>query len=157
MFDIIKREQVFWLQNIFNIILCYLMCYLFLRVPNAKLQGGVVINMKKIEKRLRKHKKRVVLLVIVSVLLVSTGVLANTCFSSVASASNTIEHYKYYKCYIIQGGDTFWSIAQAHRTAEYESIDSYLKEVYEINKIGNTESIMTGHTLILPYYDTVLK
>lgn len=112
--------------------------------------------MRSLDKNLGGYRKHILYLGIVTIVLVIIGVIASNCFTSISQASDLeAEGYKYYKCYTIQSGDTMWSIATEHRTLEYDSIDSYLEEVYVINKIGDSKSIIAGHTLILPYYSEV--
>lgn len=63
--------------------------------------------------------------------------------------------YKYYKTIVVGTDDTLWSIAEEYCPEEYHSYQEFIKEVKQVNRIGDT--IYAGNTIIVPYYSTELK
>ncbi|MDO4616633.1 MAG: LysM peptidoglycan-binding domain-containing protein [Lachnospiraceae bacterium] len=64
--------------------------------------------------------------------------------------------FKYYTSITIQDGDTLWTIAEEHRTEEYDTVKAYIKEVREINHLSG-DQIISGSTLVIPYYTDEYK
>lgn len=58
---------------------------------------------------------------------------------------------KYFKCIVVDDGDTLTSIAKENITSEYESIQKYIAEVKSINGLSD-DLILSGGTLVVPYY-----
>lgn len=79
------------------------------------------------------------------------------CYGAGANANGGAQEptYKYYKTIIVGTDDTLWSIAEAYCPEEYHSYREFIKEVKQINNIGDT--IYAGNTIIVPYYSTELK
>lgn len=85
-----------------------------------------------------------------------TGLIFTLCCTFLLRPSNlyaqpSLENHKYYTSIEIESGDTLWSIAEQFRTAEYISVQDYIKEVKEINGLSG-DSITSGCYLIIPYY-----
>lgn len=59
---------------------------------------------------------------------------------------------KYFISYVVQRGDTLWSIANEHMSGQYASAYHYIQEIMETNHLEHTV-IKTGQMLILPCYD----
>ena len=58
----------------------------------------------------------------------------------------------------IQPGDTIWELADDYMDEQhYESREAYIREVQELNSLADTDSIVSGQYLILPYYSTEYK
>ena len=72
-------------------------------------------------------------------------------------AEETQTRYKYYTDIYIDYGDTLWDIANQYMTEEYTSIQSYIKEVCEINSMTYDDAIYYGQRLIIPYYSDEFK
>lgn len=66
-------------------------------------------------------------------------------------------YYKYYANVRIQPGDTIWDLAADYMDENYESREDYIREVKELNSLSDTDSIISGQYLILPYYSTEYK
>lgn len=64
--------------------------------------------------------------------------------------------YKYYTAVTVRCDDTLWDIAQKYMTEDYSSIQSYMKEIKEVNNM-KSDAIYYGQKLILPYYSTEWK
>ena len=73
-----------------------------------------------------------------------------------ARESDTI-YYKYYTNIEIQPGDTLWDLAAEYMDDQYESRAAYVAEVRQINGIGDSDSIVSGEYLVMPYYSTEYK
>lgn len=73
-----------------------------------------------------------------------------------AKESDTI-YYKYYTNIEIQPGDTLWDLAEDYMGDQYESRAVYVAEVRQINGIADSDSIVSGQYLIMPYYSAEYK
>ncbi len=72
-------------------------------------------------------------------------------YSSIRTQANT--GFKYYTCITVQSGETLWSIADRYIDyGHYESKDTYIKEVENINHLNNRDSLLVGQSLVVPYY-----
>ena len=71
-------------------------------------------------------------------------------------------------CFAIQGtakvirppyqpGDTLWDLAEDYMGDQYESRAVYVAEVRQINGIADSDSIVSGQYLIMPYYSAEYK
>lgn len=65
------------------------------------------------------------------------------------------ETYKYYTDIRVKSGETLWDIAMEYMTEEYRSPSDYIREVKQINNIG--EQIQYGQYLTIPYYSELQK
>ncbi len=72
---------------------------------------------------------------------------------SKASASDDmrINDRKFFASYVVQDGDTLWTIAENYITKEYTSINEYIDEVKTSNHLGS-DMIKPGTLLVVPYY-----
>ncbi len=64
--------------------------------------------------------------------------------------------YKYYTSIRIKSGDTLTSIARQYYTLDFSSLADYIREVRFINHL-DSDRIVAGKRLIVPYYSTELK
>jgi hypothetical protein len=90
-----------------------------------------------------------------------TSLLAALCLSvllfSTDSQAGTGEHmvYKYYTCITVPSGASLWSISEEYMdVAYYDSVSAYINEVMHINRLDAEDKILTGQSLILPYYSS---
>ena len=58
---------------------------------------------------------------------------------------------KYYKSYMIEYGDTLWTIAEKNCGTEWKNNWDYIDEVMRINGL-HSDKIRAGYHLTLPYY-----
>ena len=52
----------------------------------------------------------------------------------------------------ITEGDTIWTIAEENYTADAENMESYVKEICQINNLTMDDTIHTGANLVVPVY-----
>jgi len=76
---------------------------------------------------------------------------------SSAQEENKQISYKYFKSIMIESGDTLTDIANMYLDEHYDSVQEYIDEVASINHLHNTDKIISGRYLIVPYYSTQLK
>lgn len=61
------------------------------------------------------------------------------------------DYHKYYKSIVLEEGDSLWSIAKEYCNEDIQSIDSYIKELEELNQL-DSDLIHEGHGLTIAYY-----
>ena len=87
--------------------------------------------------------------IVVAVVMISIILLRSTN----AQAAPAEVSYKYFTSIQVEQGDTLWTIASEHLSAEYNDIHEYISEVCTINHISENE-IHAGQYLVIPYYST---
>lgn len=70
-----------------------------------------------------------------------------------SKASDKQTTFKYYTSIKVEQGDTLWSIAKEHMGTEYASIQHYIDEVKQLNKL-RVDDIHSGQYLMIPYYSS---
>lgn len=101
----------------------------------------------------RKRQQRVKGIATISALILS--ILIVFCVFGVDTNARSIEdhpEYKYFTNYELESGDTLWSIAETYADHHYDSIEDYIEEVCIINSISKESYLITGTSLIIPYY-----
>lgn len=73
-------------------------------------------------------------------------------YSSINSSAN--EGFKYYTIVTVEAGESLWDIAVDYMDGHYDSRDSYIAEVCNINHLDEAGTIIAGQTLIIPYYSS---
>ncbi len=112
--------------------------------------------MKKRERiqRLRRERRRKAL----TVLSVSAAAAAMVliCFLSYGSIrTNANTGFKYYTSITVEPGDSLWELAGEYMDGEhYADRNSFISEVRHINRLDDENGIVTGQTLIIPYYSS---
>ncbi len=107
----------------------------------------------------RKRKEQIkgffsITALLISIVIVFTisGVRTN------ARSINDLPEYKYYMSYELEYGDTLWKIASIYCDYNhYDSIEDYMEEVCLINSISTETNLLSGASLIIPYYDQNFK
>jgi hypothetical protein len=102
-------------------------------------------------KRFREIKLKWIIMI--SVLLVVAG--GTIVYFSTISEAGTGEdvEYKYYKSITVPANATVWTIADEYMDPDhYASIEEYIKEVKHVNSLGDDDTLLSGQSLILPYY-----
>lgn len=102
--------------------------------------------------RRRRQIKRQLMLFFTTILLIACFSVLGFGIKAKAQSSTEDISYKYYKSIMVQSGDTIWDYAKAYADHEfYDSYDSYIAEVMQINSLDN-DAIQSGQYIILPYY-----
>jgi hypothetical protein len=80
--------------------------------------------------------------------------LAVMLYSTVSQAGGGKDiQFKYYKCISVPSGASLWSVSEENMDeAHYDSVEEFMNEVMYINRLDEEDIVMTGQTLIVPYY-----
>lgn len=92
----------------------------------------------------------VLVLVIVAVTVLTVRLV------TVNAKSSDVELYKYYTSYEIQPGDTLYAIAEKYTEGTDVSIEDYIDEVKDNNKMSD-DKIVSGMYIIISYYSEEYK
>lgn len=101
----------------------------------------------------RKRQQRIHGIATVSALILS--ILIVFCIFGVDTNARSIDdhpEYKYFTNYELEYGDTLWSIAEEYADHHYASVEDYIEEVCTINSIAKDACLLSGTSLIIPYY-----
>lgn len=91
-------------------------------------------------------------IIVMTICLVIAVAVTYGSFISIAKSNQPEEKvYKYYTSIQIQSGDTLWELANDYISAEYTSVNDYIKEVKQLNSLKN-DNIHEGQYLTVPYY-----
>lgn len=98
------------------------------------------------------HKELTILYGVILIPFLTACILIIS-FSNLVTASAVHEPMsrKYFRAIEVQEGDTLWNIAKQNMTAEYDSIEEYIKEIKTLNGL-TTNNIRSGHYISIPYY-----
>lgn len=66
----------------------------------------------------------------------------------------TVQKQKCYKSIEIVSGDTLWNIAETYMDDDYDSVQSYIKELKQINGLHG-DQISEGRYLMVSYYEVL--
>ena len=89
-------------------------------------------------------------------LAVTLAVVFGSFLSRAKARGPETAYYKYYTNVEIQPGDTLWTLADGY-LENYESKELYIDEVIELNSLSDNGRIISGQSLILPYYSQEYK
>lgn len=105
-------------------------------------------------RRRRNERRKVLVISVLTLFMVFLIGLTFGSFLSRAKEDMNIDGYsKYYANIEIKPGDTLWDLADSYMdTQNYDSKDSYIKEVLTINSLASENHIVSGQYLIMPYY-----
>ena len=101
----------------------------------------------------QKQVHRNIALLAFSIVLILFLVLFITSISTQASDREHMPSYKYFKSIQISSGDTLWSLAEENMDTHYKHTSDYVAEVKRMNSL-DTDKIVAGSYLIIPYYST---
>lgn len=87
--------------------------------------------------------------------IVFIALILSVLFNHLNVMAEKPQTYKYYTDVRVQRGDTLWSIAEEYMTEEYKNVGEYIREVQQINHVGNV--VEYGKLLVIPYYSEELK
>lgn len=74
-----------------------------------------------------------------------------------ASSSDTVTDYKYYKNIVVSYHYDLGDAAEDYADEHYKDDDDYLREVCNINHFASAEDATPGTHVIVPYYSTELR
>lgn len=113
---------------------------------------------KEIPKRNRKSNraKRNQTALLCSICLIVIIACISSGYGFPSSAEESSSSFKYYTEIRVSRNMTLWDIAQRYITKEYDSCESYIDEVKEINGVYE-DAIYYGQYLTIPYYSTEVK
>lgn len=112
---------------------------------------------KNTKRRHVKKQKNLAILISSLCLALAIAILFGSFLSEAEAKEPEVTYYKYYTNVEIQPGDTIWNLAEDYMDVNYESREDYIREVKELNSLSDTDSIISGQYLILPYYSTEYK
>ena len=105
--------------------------------------------------RKRKALERKCILTVLSICLITIGILSFHVISSKASGMEEKTTFKYYTSVTIGYGDSLWTIADRYMDSDYyRDKSAYITEVCQINSLAKDSQIIAGQKLIVPYYST---
>lgn len=104
--------------------------------------------------RRRCQTKRNFTMLICSVILIFT--IGICCGNMIVNATfhESPQKFKYFTCLTVYQGDTLDAYAEKYVEEHYSSKEQYVREVMRINSLESDE-IVAGNTIIVPYWDTV--
>lgn len=102
------------------------------------------------------ERKRVAVISVFTLcLVIALAVIFGSFLSRAEEKKSDVIYYKYYTSIEIQPGDTLWDLADDYME-HYETKASYIREVEQINALTDSK-IISGQTLLMPYYSTEYK
>ena len=102
-------------------------------------------------KRIQDLKRHLVILVVSIVMILFLGSIFGSLLSNAKSKDSELGQYKYFTSYTVRYDDTMWEIALEYMDGHYDSVQAYIEEVENMNRI-NADEIRAGSTIMLPYY-----
>lgn len=97
-------------------------------------------------RRTRQLRRRLAILTFIVCLTGSFGIFGMTAH---AQSKDEIQVYKYYKSVVVKSNDSLWNYAVEN--AKDSNYEKYIAEVERMNNL-NSDEIITGMNLIIPYY-----
>ncbi|MBP3603680.1 MAG: LysM peptidoglycan-binding domain-containing protein [Lachnospiraceae bacterium] len=102
--------------------------------------------------RRRRQLKNNIMKFVLTLMLISCLSVCFFSFKTKAQSNDAEISYKYYKSISVNTGDTLWDYAAQYADeAFYDSYESYINEVININALSD-DSIISGQSIIIPYY-----
>lgn len=98
-------------------------------------------------------KKRVLKTVIVILFIIAMCSILKG-FKVSADTNLRVNERKFFTSYVVQNGDSLWTIADEYMTKEYKSYEEYIEEVMHSNQM-KSDQLYPGQLLVLPYYADV--
>lgn len=88
---------------------------------------------------------------LISIFIMSIMIFSLSIISTTVNAERSLSREKVIASIKVEEGDSLWSIASEYITDEYDSMDSYIKEIQRSNGL-TSEVIHEGSYIIVPYY-----
>ncbi len=100
----------------------------------------------------KREMRRHIIMFLLTLFLIAAFSTVFFSFKTKAQSVPADVSYKYYKSVTVEAGNTIWNFARQYADkAFYDSFDSYIDEVIQINHLQN-EKIISGQNIIIPYY-----
>lgn len=96
------------------------------------------------------------LIVVISIIVVSLGILLGSSISAFASAREKAQLHKYYTSVQLRQGDSLWKLAREYAATD-QSEQEFIDEVCEVNGISESNTLHSGQYLVVPYYSETEK
>lgn len=96
------------------------------------------------------------LIVVISIIVVSLGILLGSSISAFASAWEKAQLHKYYTSVQLRQGDSLWKLAGEYASTD-QSEQEFIDEVCEVNGISESNTLHSGQYLVVPYYSETEK
>lgn len=96
------------------------------------------------------------LIVVISIIVVSLGILLGSSISAFASAREKAQLHKYYTSVQLRQGDSLWKLAGEYASTD-QSEQEFIDEVCEVNGISESNTLHSGQYLVVPYYSETEK
>lgn len=102
-------------------------------------------------KRNRELKRHITILAF-AVILLLTLVIVFLASKTVAQASDSAQLAKYFLSVEIKPGDTLTSLAHEYTFEGKNDVKSFIDEVCFINNIADSDKLVSGNYIVVPYY-----
>ena len=96
------------------------------------------------------------LIVVISIIVVSLGILLGSSIRAFASAREKAQLHKYYTSVQLRQGDSLWKLAGEYASTD-QSEQEFIDEVCEVNGISESNTLHSGQYLVVPYYSETEK
>lgn len=105
-------------------------------------------------RRAAERKRRLIFLLLgVCIALTLAIIFGNTLAEAEAGHEDTVT-YKYYTSIQLEPGDTLWDLAGEYMDEHYSSRQDLIREIEQLNSLTDTDDIVAGQMLVVPYYST---
>lgn len=141
-------------ESLFNILI--LLMKPFLQVIYKKYNTFKKYSVNK-QNRIKRTWKRRFYIVSFSFVLGIILAFSSGFFCKDIKAENNELLHKYYTSYKVETGDSLWTIADSNYDLGYDNHAEYINEVISINHLKDADDIISGETLIIPYYSYEIK
>lgn len=98
--------------------------------------------------------RRIVMIISVFVCSIIFSLFASKVVTN-AKSSDDVQYYKYYTSIVVEPGDSLTSLAEEYGE-HFDSSQQFINEVIFSNHLLN-DKLVTGMSLIVPYYSTEFK
>lgn len=110
----------------------------------------------RLTRRAQKVQMEKRLIVVISIIVVSLGILLGSSISAFASAREKAQLHKYYTSVQLRQGDSLWKLAGEYASTD-QSEQEFIDEVCEVNGISESNTLHSGQYLVVPYYSETEK
>ena len=101
--------------------------------------------------QLRRERRKKCLMLMAALLAAFCMILiCSVSYSAINTHAN--DGFKYYTSITVETGESLWEIAGEYMDSHYDSRESYIAEVCNINHLSDKDAICAGQTLIVPYF-----